>query len=202
MSYSDIIRVKNLGKRHIINPLYRPITGDSSIIVADTFNRADNANSLGNADTGQTWENLNGAFGIASNKAISSVSSSRSVINAMAANVLISCEIAWNNNAGIIFHVTDDSNYILARIASGSFNIYRCVANSNISIGSYSFATVANRIYKVAISAKEDNIKVYLDDILIFNVTESFNQTATKCGLKVQGDTVSTFDNFKVEAIQ
>src|SRR5436853_7315699 len=43
--------------------------GGVQTIVSDTFTRADNAASLGVADTGQAWTSLGGTWGISGNQA-------------------------------------------------------------------------------------------------------------------------------------
>lgn len=103
-------------------------------IVTDTFDRANNALTMGSADTGQIWvPQLGSVWGISSNLAYTStsgvivgagVSSGITVVDALVHNVIAQVTAtAINNGASLVGWYVDDSNYLSFHYR-GDFNIW------------------------------------------------------------------------------
>jgi len=170
--------------------------------VFDGFNRADNALSLGNADTGQTWEALSGTWGISSNRAYRAVladaTTDSAVIECNLADVKISVNVptvAGAKVARIWIRATDKNNCLMLACSATVFNLYRYVAGTATLKAAGGVAFPEDGI--VTVIAKGDSIKCYINGNLKIAVIESFNNTATKHGIGTNVGTVS-FDDFEV----
>lgn len=102
-------------------------------LISDSFNRADNASSLLNADTGQTWVALNGTWGTLGNKAYLAVDGSggrRSAgINAGSTNGVLTCTAdvtgdGWN----LIFRAQDKDNLLFITLSGTTLLLRKWVA--------------------------------------------------------------------------
>jgi hypothetical protein len=176
----------------------------NKVIVFDSFNRANNANSLGNADTGQAWQPLQGTWGIDNNAAYTTNTSgfARAVIDSGLSNCIVSCTLSTLSADGttrFIFRQLGINNELYIGVVATGYEIDKRVTGSPTLLGSYSITPKSGDRLQVTLNGS--NIKVYLNDILIFNVTETFNQNQTKHGLCVYNSSAARYDNFKVEAI-
>ena len=82
-----------------------------------------------------------------------------------------------------------------ARISSTGLAVSDASGNT---YGTYSFTPVQGNTYNIRVVADGTSVIIYLDEVERINITNSINQTATKVGLKVANEILSTFDNFKV----
>lgn len=155
-------------------------------LVGDSFARA-NAATLGNATTGQTW--TNGAVGVIDRSAYATGGSTRTWVEAGAADVEVAFDLGAVQETWALFRVTDDSNWVRAGLdnTTGRFAIEKRVAGTitrlwtgSATIGAGYQARVGDRIRVVA---KGNTISLYRNSLLVTTLTEAFNNTATKHGL-------------------
>lgn len=172
-----------------------------TIYVSDSFTRANSSTSLGVTDTGQSWSvGSSQAWGILNNKAYcpTPINTGVAFVETGKSDISNSVKITFNTNEGIIVRLSDELNYITARISSTSLGLFKIVGNTPTSLGSYSFTPTSGTVYTVRIDATGSSIKVYLNDVLQISATDTFNQTATKSGLR-STNSAGLFDDFLVQ---
>lgn len=191
------------GKMIIGSPLKLQVNNYKTIVY-DSFNRADGI-SLGNADSGQVWNILSGVWGISNNQAYcySSTGVNRTEIDSKSSDCVISATYkvidSANNSPRLIFRATDASNEYVITPCNTYYTLNKRV-NGSLSIIATMYVSCVNEdIVKVICNGNV--IKVYINDTLATTVTDTFNQTATKCGLFTYQSISSRIDNFKVESL-
>lgn len=155
-------------------------------VATDTFNRADDAGSLGTADSGQTWLTITGnAFGISSNQAYNTdVVNTLSIaaIDAGASNVRISCTVTRTTQvAGVAFRITDASNYWTVNLSGSNTTLVKTVAGATTTVATY--ASAFSGASDVVVTAIDSNIAVSVNGVAVLSGSDSFNQTATRHGI-------------------
>jgi hypothetical protein len=175
------------------------------IFASDSFNRPDNASSLGNADTGQTWSlntggSYNGNMGISSNQAYTTNTLTNracgSVVDTTHENVEITVTLTGAQMyQGIICRFVDSQNLIYMNHDGTAYRIGKTVNGVDTIISSVSKARNNGDILKVV--ANGSNICGYLNGFLILSVTCTDMLTATKHGIQSFTNT-GRLDNFKV----
>jgi hypothetical protein len=176
-----------------------------AILVQDSFNRANSTAGLGTADTGQTWQALawvwgiqnNQAYWVSGNPAFFVVESGQSDVQITLDNIVIS---AGQAGGVLAFRVSDSSNYWLYRNLSSVHQLYKFVGGTATLVSSISGSLSAGT-HQIKIIANGSVIECYIDDALQISVTDTFNQTATKHGLRNHTTTTTRFDNFLVETL-
>lgn len=184
---------------HLITSLQKNKT-----IIQDGFNRTDSAVTMGNANTGQAWSPLLGTWGISGNQAycINTTGTNITVVDdAKTANGIFSLTLKFSVSEGIVFRLSDSSNYLALRISTNDLSLIKTVANVTTAIGSYIMTTVVGTVYSIKVVCNGSRIQCYLDGVLRLTVIDSFNSTATKCGLRTNPSTAGRFDEFLVENI-
>jgi hypothetical protein len=173
------------------------------VIVQDSFNRADNALTLGNADTGQTWGVTPNAWGISGNQAYSvdTTTTDYASITGTINPFKMSATLKFSSYEGIMLRFSDTNNHIFARIGSSDITLQKRVAGASTTIGTYTFSPVVGNSYLVQAICNGSNIRIILDGIERINVTETFNQSAIKVGIKVFASAAGRFDNFLLEEL-
>jgi hypothetical protein len=156
--------------------------------LTDSFNRADSSTTLGNLDTGQAWAVLSGTWGISSNTAYQSAGGTQNVavVDVGSANFDATIVISTvGADGGFVCRATDDNNYLLVTLGTGGGWVYKRVAGSFSYAGSGTATTpaIANGDV-VRIIGVGDAIRVIVNDAVVAGVIESFNNTATKVGLR------------------
>lgn len=105
--------------------------------------------------------------------------------------------------AGIIFRYSDSSNYwILRQTAGTTLNICKVVAGAEgAGSANYTVAALLSATHSLGIVTSGNSISSYLDGVLLGTITDSFNATATKIGVRGYYGTTNgtdyrqTFDN-------
>jgi len=174
-------------------------------VVSDTFTRADNAASLGNAETGQAWEVLSGTWGISSNRAyIASTSGGRdiAVVDSGFADVTIGLTLpVVATSARLIFRLTDASNHFIFTVitASNNYTLSRIQAGTATVVGSYTKIPANGDFIKVTLRGNQ--IICYVNGLEVIRVTETFNLTATKHGMGANNASAGNirFEQFYIE---
>ena len=164
--------------------------------VTDSFNRADNASTMGNTDTGQTWVPNSGTWGISSNRAYESASAPggqrTTVVDSGMSDCNVQVTFTTYDDTGLCFRSTDDNNHFL----NNTSELFRKQSGGYTSLGYFSSTFGSGDVMKVELNGT--SIKVYRNGSLVLSATSSFNQTATKHGLRKNGASTSRFDDFSV----
>lgn len=176
--------------------------------VYDTFDRADNSSTLGNADTGQAWTNISGIFGISNNKAIliTNGGSNNDIasIDSSLASKKITCDITFvtGSNPNILIRYSSASNFIQIGIGSSSFDLYKNVNGSYTKLGTYSYTPVDGTTYHFIITDNGSSISIQIDSICTITATDTNFNTTTKIGLREGANKTNgaKWDNLIVEA--
>jgi hypothetical protein len=174
------------------------------VLVYDDFNR-DNSETLGQAKTGQLWEDEQGSFGIVNNRAITKTNdggNAKCAIETEHTDFVITANLRWQAFAGILFRYVDPNNYLMVRINETSLTISSFVSGSSTQLDEHTFTPSHGRYYNLKIIANGGDISVYLDGTEVATASEvTAHSTATKVGLRTFSDPVSTFEDFKVEKL-
>ena len=188
-----------------MNPLLKQLLfSKKRPIISDGFNRANNALTLGNADTGQAWQALSGTWGVSNGKAYVAVAgavTSVCSIESGVSNCSVSADATFGTYSGIVFRLSDSSNYVLARISSDGLKLFTIAAGLPTEIGSCSFTAVIGTTYNIKVTAISPNITVKLDGVERITAVSAFNSTTTKHGFRQLTNLDDKYDNFVVEAV-
>jgi len=181
------------------------LSGGSRLVVSDSFNRADNALTLGNADTGQAWNPDIGTWGINSNLA-TQITSSEAVcsINSGISNLYLKVTFAIRAAAAvhrIRFRAASDAvngDRITLLANDAGYSLYKTSAGASTSIASWAVPPQNGDI--VEIYAKGSNIRIIINGVERFNVNESTSQFNTYVALS--GNSIALrWNNLEVYAI-
>lgn len=171
-------------------------------IISDDFNRADNASSMGTADTGQVWPSPGYAFsywGISANRAYvgTQPGSLNNCISLDSGHADCTVSVALpvlGTNGGPALRITDENNFFYVNAQAGQ--LWRNQTGGSSQIGSNFTPAVAGDT--VSLTASGTTLTVKINGTQVLQVTDSFNQTATRVGLRTYNDTVIRFDTFRV----
>lgn len=72
--------------------------------------------------------------------------------------------------------------------------------NSN-NLGQYLFSPVVGKIYSLKVIASGSSLKVYLDNVLVINTTDTVNRSRIRVGLRSSNDDTTSFDNLIIRKI-
>jgi hypothetical protein len=166
-----------------------------SIVVQDSFNRANSTTTLGNADTGQTWVVTGGVIGIINNQAYTPADADKiAVIDSGASDVSIQLTHASSHIYSKIFwRFTDPNNTFW--IESGQ--IRKKIAGTATTVGTFT-AGGNGTVLKVTVSGNTHT--VYRNGLQVATFTDSFNQTATSHGFGMYSAN-ARIDDFSVESL-
>ncbi|MBO0959564.1 hypothetical protein J1P26_07430 [Neobacillus sp. MM2021_6] len=166
-----------------------------TVIVSDSFNRADNPTSLGVADTGQVWETYGTyPWGIINNQAYGAINGDKwAVIDTNNSDVVIQFSIVISHNYNKpVWRFTDSRNYYFIE-GSG---VYKRVNGTNSQIGSTGAGMGNDTVIKIKIMSNTHEI--YYNGELKFTFTDNTFLTQTKHGFALYANT-TRYDNFLVE---
>jgi hypothetical protein len=178
------------------------VTAPPVVIVTDSFDRADNAASMGSADSGQVWtpfavSGTVSTYGIQTNRAYcvangSSGSNDMTRLATSASNCTITSNILMPTNAsarriGLIFRYVDDTNYLKLEIrpAANAMRFYSVVASVETILLGIAPGFVDTSTYEITVILNGTSLKCYRDDILILDTTSAVHQSGTGVGLWV-----------------
>lgn len=178
-------------------------TTGSALLVSDAFNRA-NASVIGTADTGQIWSNLQGTFGISSNRLslITGTGGSTydvAAIESGSADVIVEATTYLQNYNGIAARITDANNFIIFREQGGTFSLLSNVNGTMTDIADSNVTYVYGAKMKMILSGS--SVKCYVNDSLVIQSAIYTNTSATKHGVAGWGTTVYSYDDFKISAL-
>jgi hypothetical protein len=169
-------------------------SGPSGPPFTDDFNRTDSASTMGNLDTGQTWVPNSGTWGIASNKAYeagAAPSQTTTVFESGVSDCSVEVTFSTFDDSGLCFRSSDDSNNII----TNATNVFKRVAGGFTSLAVMSTFGTGD---VMKITGSGSGITVDLNGSGVAGFSESFNNTATKHGLRQNATTNGRFDDFSV----
>ncbi|MEM5009223.1 hypothetical protein WKH57_00750 [Niallia taxi] len=172
--------------------------------VYDSFNRV-NSLSIGMTDSGHEWQQISGGWGITDNQCYISTPLVSNVDRLILDSKLNDCEVSvqlnsfGENPSRLIFRYLDTYNEFFVLARPDQYIIQRRREGTLTTLGASQTIPVAGDTVKVRL--KGANITFYVNDIQKIQISDSFNQLATKHGLCSINTTRCRFDNFKIEEI-
>lgn len=168
----------------------------------DTFNRGDSANSLGNLDSGQTWVQNSGTWGISSNQAYVSAPgpSAGESYASVSAQADFEAQLTVKVAGGaeyLIFRGSDTINYwrLGAGSSTGTIVLQKIEAGAPTVVGTLTSPMAADTTLKVIASGEA--IYCYVNGVLEFLTTDSFNSESTNIGM-FTNHTATRFETFSI----
>jgi len=113
------------------------------------------------------------------------------VVESGVSDCTVQVTILSSTDLGLCYRSTDDNNNFV--FSSG--NVYKRVAGSFTSLASFT-AILNNDIVSIVLSGSSHTVKVNGTTVATF--TETFNQSATKHGLRSHNLATITFENFSI----
>lgn len=176
-----------------------------ALLTADSFNRANNASSLGSTNGAGNldpiaWTAANGTWGISSNEAVAPVlANALAVVETGHSNVDVRLKIATtggSNSYGLVFRYSDNSNYLrLVYTSTNAMSLIKRVAGVETTL--YTQASFWSSGDVMQIKAINNVITIYKNGVAVARVIEPFNRSATKCGM-MSNSQAYTMDDFAV----
>jgi hypothetical protein len=167
-------------------------------VVSDLFNRANNASSLGTADTGQVWSALAETWQILANQAsmATQVSNGVAVVPTAVANctVGVTATVAGTDN-GVVGRATDINNYWRFIFESGTWFLQKTVAGARTTVNSIAGVSANNDRIELVMNGNILTGKV--NGVAILSATDAFNASATSHGITAANTSIQ-YDNFAV----
>jgi len=173
------------------------------VLAFDSFTRADNAGSLGNAESGQAWATSTGnAFGISSNQAYNTDTSntvSIASVDVGATDVRVVCSVTRTTQiAGVVFRLVDGSNYWSVNLGGASTTLVKTVSGSPTTVATLAQAFSGASLIEVI--ARGPAISVLVNGVALPVANDAALAAGTRCGLfRQQTVNNSRHDNFLVE---
>lgn len=179
---------------------FKSVAAGGGVAITDSFNRADDASSLGTADSGQVWT-AHGTGSILSNKGRfaalgSSPSAGLAWIDSGGSDGVLQVTFSTVNNFGLlVFRFSDVNNY-LAFEGTGTVGqrILKREAGAIGSVVVFGSSAASGDVIKITLSGT--SISVDKNGSLLGATTSAFNQTATKHGLGAHGNLGHRWDDF------
>lgn len=177
-------------------------------LVADSFTRADDAASLGSADTGGAWTVLAGTWGISGNKAYlpGGAGDAWAVHDVGRADVDMQVTIAGSSavSQGLAFRVASNGNgYRLAFNSANVFKIFRVVSGTSTEIAAGPRGGAPGDVVRLLVTGS--TFRVYRNGALVLEATDSTYATQTRHGLYGFGSAVVAtrgWDDYTVSTVE
>jgi hypothetical protein len=181
------------------------ITYTYTDVIVDSFNRANNASSLGNADSGQAWSSTGAhTWGITNNQAMSNGDDAGTldfaVIDSAKSDGRITSRFmaADSNQDGLCFRYSATNNYLAVRYAGSIWQLIKVVAGATTVLGFNLTVLNSGVFYVMQIDFVGPQISVTVDGVAVISASDAFNQTATRHGMRSLGFTL--YDDFKFQS--
>lgn len=186
-----------LGMGVSISPILRRL-GTALAAITDSFDRANNASSLGVATTGQTWIATGGTWGIDTNRAYSSTSGVAMAVIPTEANdgVLVCTLNRAASNIGVVVRCNNaGAGGWLIRSEGVNLIIQENFGSSTIV---QQVAQAWSGSHTLTVSCSGTGIAVKYDGVDKLSITETVHQTGTHHGIwKNSGSTTTHwYDTF------
>lgn len=176
----------------------------SAFSVTDSFDRADDAVSLGVADTGQAWSALSGTWGISGSQAYLPVAagSAQAVVESGHADAVIQATLTAFGQSGLLIRARNLNNTLVLRINRG---VGTCALRSIVGGVETTLQNVVVALpltMVVRVECEGTTIRAFVDGtqrIAVAGVTDF--QTETKHGLYASAAQATTWDAFSITGI-
>ena len=143
------------------DPHYRQLIGRGRIhpvFLYDSFTRA-NSSNIGKADSGQPWSEALGNFEIISNILRVVSGAGESVVAAWVAPQMVATGrlyfvasgVVADIDVGIIMRYKDVGNYLLARLDTNSFDLFKRVGGVWTQLATQAITAIGNRGYTITV---------------------------------------------------
>lgn len=167
--------------------------------VLDSFDRADNSSSLGNADTGQAWTAAAGTWGVLGNLGYKSagVSNDLAIVDSTLADATVQVTLSTAASiAGLALRFSSLGNdWRFIAVSGNSFLLQRGVGAAYTTVASISQTVNNGDVMKAVMSGT--GFTCYVNGVQVFTASDSTYQTATKHGLHTSPLT-PRFNDFSV----
>jgi hypothetical protein len=190
-------------------------------LFSDTFSRADNATTLGNAEVGGAWTAQNGTWGVTGGEGycVSDVDGNILVGNiglnlkSYTFTVSIKGTISGASNQrrlNPIFKYIDSTNFWYVSFSAGTLSLRKVDTDNFTTQSSISLTTLDDVYYKIKVVCSGSNIQVYVDGILRISYVMTSLEiakygTATGVGFRYNKTGTPTFnarfDNLSVTTV-
>ena len=189
----------------------RPVSAGGGVIT-DTFTRANNASSLGNTETGQAWQIIDGTWGVVNGTMYKSAgaadSRNRAVVDFGSTDMLVTITLA-NALGGIAYpgiiagFENEDAYYMLVLLSQST--VIRRAGGSSATIISALGTTGAGETMSLGIKEVGGStvVTAFRNGVQIGTYTDSLagRPVGTKAGVySFSSNTQTRFDNFQIEA--
>ena len=165
--------------------------------VADDFDRADNASSLGSTSVGSvTWVPLSGGgwsgtWGISSNQAyLAAITGFSAAIvptatpeGKVAADITSTSFLPGGGFAGVAGRVVDNLNWWSFDLTDNNVRLTRMVAGTHIIVWSSSPSSDTPGTYRLELTCRGDDLECRVDGSLVHTETSTIHNTGTGFGL-------------------
>lgn len=196
IGYSEIqfnkSQLRNIYNVDLLNALH--------FLCGDLFNRTDSTTSLGTATSGQTWSVLTGGFGIIGKKAYVPIdaNNSKAVLDIGISDFYAGVEFpVVGTQSWFIFRCTDDSNYFRLGNLNGNIRLQTIIAGTSTELSLMDLCSNGDR---VSVQCNGSIIQIFINGMFKYQVTSTFNQTATKIGIQTN-QTIVRFANIYAKSL-
>lgn len=157
--------------------------------ITDSFNRTNNASSLGATDTGETWTARSGTGGILSNQAYFSANGASDCTATVPgrADGTTQCTFpvvpgASGGTVRLVVRCSDNDNQIYADAnVTGNYVLRKKEAGTATALATGTATAANNDVVKIVTSGT--SLKVYVNNVLDIDTTSTFNQSAVNVGI-------------------
>jgi hypothetical protein len=183
-----------------------------TVLVSDSFNRADSTNIVGTTDSfnggsSKTWNTVTGTWGVNGNQLYISSATSDDYIyvdSGVSDNYSVQVDISrvTNSEQWLVFRFADKNNFLMFGFpGTGAARLYRRVAGTFTSMITTSLTPIAGTIYTLKVQVSGSTITLYNGGTQIGTVTYTGLTTNTGVGLRNGNATITgvRYDNFQVE---
>lgn len=178
------------------------LAANLGLLAWDSFNRADSATTLGNAESGQTWAyNSANVFGISTNRAyITSTANSIATLDvaSQAYDVEVQIQTAGSSYY-LVFSFQDASNFWRFGY-TGSAVALQCISGGSlVAAKTWGAGLTITSGDKLGIQRRANgDITLLWNGLVVDCLNDTTFSTATKVGMQASGASATYFDNFIV----
>lgn len=188
-------------------------TMDTAPVIADSFNRANDAGSLGSADTGELWTPRKGTWGISANKGYNPTGGEWDVVSVddVTPDRIVKVVLPDNTfggsdkGAGLVARLSDLNNFWFFFIyRGGGTDCLPCAGKFVAGVANYSILNAPNMGTPTApvtieLRCMGNRISAYIDGVKWGpTVEDTFNNTQTRVGLMGYRPTTPQWEDFLV----
>lgn len=175
-------------------------SASTGVLVTDSFDRADDAGSLGNADTGQTWQ-VHGTGSILTNRARfvalgSTPTAGLAWIDSGGSDGTLEVTFTTlNNSISLLFRLTDANNYLQLNWDGGiGWRLLKREAGVLGTVDTFAGGAANGDVMTVILSGS--SIDCEKNAVALGSTTSSFNQAATNHGIGCHANVGHRWDDF------